>query len=125
MENTKNSLIECKLCNFTTNSNKNWLKHINTEKHKRNGDKKKTKCEICDHECISHWNLKIHHITNHATLEERKKYKYYCKDCDTILFCKAYYDKHINGIKHNLKIKVNESLEQLEKQYEELKIDDV
>ena len=41
MENTKNSLIECKLCNFTTNSNKNWLKHINTEKHKRNGDKKK------------------------------------------------------------------------------------
>ena len=39
-------------------------------------------------------------IINHATLEEKQQYKYYCKYCDIVLFCKLYHEKHINSKKH-------------------------
>ena len=34
-----------------------------------------------------------------------EKYKYYCPTCDYVFFCSAYYKKHIEGIKHQQKVK--------------------
>ena len=41
-ENTKE--LFCKSCNYKTIKNSCLLKHIETDKHKRNGEKKITKC---------------------------------------------------------------------------------
>jgi hypothetical protein len=112
-ENTKE--LFCKSCNYKTNKNTFWLKHLETDKHKRNGEKKMSKCELCDYESHSHWNVKAHNIQVHATIEERQQQKYYCNLCDVVFFCKAYQDKHNAGRNHNVKVKVQESLKNLNK----------
>ena len=43
MEEKSKELL-CKSCNYKTTKNSCWLKHIETDKHKRNGEKKITKC---------------------------------------------------------------------------------
>jgi hypothetical protein len=111
-ENTKE--LFCKLCNYKTTKNNQWLKHLETDKHKRNGQTKITKCDICDYESNTHWNIKAHKILVHATIEERAKQKYYCNLCDVVFFCKAYQDKHNAGRNHNVKVKVQESLKKLD-----------
>lgn len=40
MENKK---YHCECCNYYSNFNSEWLKHLQTQKHLRNGDKKSTK----------------------------------------------------------------------------------
>jgi hypothetical protein len=100
----------CKSCNYKTTKNTFWLKHLETEKHKRNGEKKSKKCDICDYESNTHWNIKAHKVLVHATREERQQQKYYCNLCDVVFFCKAYQDKHNAGRNHNVKVKVQESL---------------
>jgi hypothetical protein len=106
MENKK---YICNDCNYYTNFPSEWLKHINCAKHKRNGEKKATKCNICDYETSSHWNLKIHALSQHASIEEKKQHKYYCENCDQVFFCKLYYDKHIISKKHNNILKIHET----------------
>lgn len=40
---------------------------------------------------INHWNLKMHKLTQHSTLEERTKSKYYCNICDLVFFSQLYH----------------------------------
>ena len=98
MENKKT--FECSLCKYSTIKPSDWIKHANSEKHKRKGEKKSKKCEACDMEFFSHWNLKQHILVTHSTKEERSKQKYYCNDCDQIFFCRQYMKKHMEGKKH-------------------------
>lgn len=104
------NILFCELCNFSTNRNATWLIHIESEKHKRGGQKKSTNCDLCNYEAKLYWNVKIHKLYKHSTKEEREKCKYYCKECDTVLLCKSYYDKHNNSITHKNQILVNKSI---------------
>jgi len=88
-----------------TNKHTDWIKHEKTQKHLRNGKQKITKCDKCDYSSHSHWNVKLHNMSQHSTLEERKASKYYCITCDYVFFCPTYLNKHMNG-KHHLN-KVN------------------
>lgn len=109
----------CKLCNYKTLLTADWMKHIKSQKHQRNGEKKSTKCEHCEYESNTHWNVKIHKLKIHATPEERSKQKYYCDICDIVFFSKLYQDKHLSGKVHLNKIKVQESLKDIETHYDE------
>lgn len=93
-------IYNCPTCNYHTNVKVNWNVHLMTEKHKRNGLKKAIKCDKCEYEGNNHWNLKLHILSQHSTLEERQKSKYYCASCDQVFFCKTYMDKHNQGSKH-------------------------
>lgn len=97
----------CITCNYGTDKHSDWIKHNNTMKHLRNGTKKITKCNSCDYTSHSHWNVKLHMISQHSTLEERKANKYYCHVCDYVFFCPSYYNKHINGKHHLNKINIS------------------
>ena len=116
---TDNKEIYCKLCEYKTTKTSDWMKHINSQKHQRNGKKKPTKCDLCDYESNTHWNIKAHKLKIHSTIEERSKQKYYCKICDYVFFCKTYYDKHNSGKVHNNKIKIKESLKSIDINYED------
>ena len=113
----------CSLCNYGTNKPSDWIKHTNSKKHERNGEKKPIYCEFCNLESLTHWNHRMHLLSKHSTKEERMKQKYYCEDCDHVFFCSTYYNTHINGVKHknmtvcnkiqkelNDKIKLNNTL---------------
>ena len=102
MEKT-NKEYYCYLCNYKTFRCSDWCKHINSQKHKRGGEKKTTKCDLCDYESLSHWNINNHKLSCHSTLEERKLQKYYCDICDVVFFCNAYMKKHFEGKYHKNK----------------------
>ena len=102
MEKTNKEYF-CYLCNYTTIHCSDWCKHINSQKHKRGGQKKTTKCDLCDYESSSHWNINNHKLSCHSTLEERKLQKYYCNICDVVFFCNAYMKKHFEGKYHKNK----------------------
>jgi hypothetical protein len=116
---TDNKKIYCKLCDYNTTKTTDWMKHIQSEKHKRNGEKKTTKCDLCDYESTTHWNIKSHKLKIHATAEDRAKQKYYCNICDFVFFCKAYMDKHNIGKVHQNKLKIQETLNDIEIKYKE------
>ena len=101
----------CETCKYSSLSNSDFLKHLKSQKHIRGGFKSK-KCIVCNYECSNHWNLKQHNLTQHSTIEDRKKQKYYCDICDTIFFCKLYMDKHMLGKKHSNAIEINNLIEQ-------------
>lgn len=105
MEN--NFKYTCQCCSYNTNIRTSWHLHIMSDKHNRNGEKKSTKCELCEYESVSHWNVKLHMLSKHSTKEEREKHKYYCNICDTAFVCNIYMDKHMAGKKHlkNSKLK--------------------
>ena len=106
----------CETCNYGCNYNSGFMKHLKSDKHNRHGEKKIFKCDKCDYKTnTSHWNLKMHYATVHSSTEERKNYKYYCNKCDLVFFCEAYYNKHVDGIRHknmvkaiDLQLKINE-----------------
>ena len=102
MEKTNKEYF-CYLCNYKTIRCSDWCKHINSQKHKRGGEKKTTKCDLCDYESSSHWNINNHKLSCHSTLEERKLQKYYCDICDVVFFCNAYMKKHFEGKYHKNK----------------------
>ncbi len=110
----------CYLCDYRTTMSADWLKHIRSKKHERQGKPKTTKCDKCDYEALTHWNLKQHKLTQHSTLEERAGSRYYCEQCDLVFFCSAYKKKHDEGKKHkNLELCIkyqNELNEQREKE---------
>ncbi len=107
MENNTNEQkkFNCVECNYHTSKNSDWLKHEQSSKHLRNGQKKPTQCSKCNHNAYTHWNLKLHILSQHSTIEERKKSKFYCESCDQVFFCKLYMDNHNSGIKHKNIIK--------------------
>ena len=92
--------FNCILCIYKTNKPSDWIKHIKSKKHERNGKRKIIHCDICNHDSLTHWNYKMHMITNHSTKEERIKQKYYCFDCDQVFFCLQYKKTHDNSTKH-------------------------
>lgn len=92
--------FNCDSCNYFTKHPSEWLKHISSKKHERNGKPKTHICDICQYETKTHWNLKMHNLSVHATKDERSSQKYYCNDCDQVFFSYVYYHKHMNGIKH-------------------------
>jgi hypothetical protein len=113
MENKKKYNCEC--CKFKTNFPSEWLVHIKSKKHERQGQPKTYKCENCDYEGLNHWNLKMHILSQHATKEERQQQKYYCADCDQVFFSSAYKTKHINGINHKNRILADRYVDELNK----------
>jgi len=90
----------CECCKLNTSSTSVWLKHLRSAKHKRKGEPKFHKCQLCEFETKTSWNIKLHNLSQHSTKEERSKSKYYCEICDRILFLKSQYESHFKGIKH-------------------------
>jgi hypothetical protein len=95
----------CELCNYVASRPSEWLVHIESEKHKRNGKTKTKICNICNIEFKTHWIQKMHKLKIHASTEERAKMNYYCKECDLVFISKLYLDKHIEGKIHKNLIK--------------------
>jgi len=113
----------CYLCDYKTTISTDWLKHIKSKKHERSGQPKTTKCDLCDYSAASHWNIKQHMLTQHSTLEERKKCKYYCELCDIVFFCSAYKKKHDEGKRHkNYELCIKYQNELNERKKKEIKI---
>jgi len=98
MDNEKKFNCEC--CKYKTDKHSDWLKHINCDKHKRNGENKKIECVQCNYTASSHWNLKIHNLSYHSTKSDKLKHKYYCELCDCVMFNPTYYNKHLIGNRH-------------------------
>ena len=97
-KNNKN--FTCTFCNYSTTKPSDWIKHINSMKHARNGKKKPINCANCNYIGLTHWNLKMHILTQHSTKEQRMEQKYYCKYCDQVFFCSQYLKTHNDGKKH-------------------------
>lgn len=113
MTEIKKNEFNCHFCDYKTSNCSFWLKHLKTQKHLREGKTKSSKCETCGYESHIHWNLKLHTLSQHSTIEERKNHKFYCETCDFIFFCKTYMEKHINGKIHKnreLCIKIQKEL---------------
>jgi hypothetical protein len=100
----------CEKCKFQANRPAEWLIHIETQKHKRDGKVKSTICTICDTEFKTHWICKMHVLKLHAPKEERSKCKYYCDTCDVVFFSKLFLDKHCSGKVHLNLVKALNSL---------------
>lgn len=66
------------------------------------------KCNICDYEASSHWNIKIHVLSQHSTIDEKKQHKYYCDICDQIFFSGKHYNAHLSGKKHENVMRIKE-----------------
>ena len=112
----------CSLCNYGTNKPSDWIKHNNSKKHERNGQKKPIYCDICNLESLTHWNHKMHLLSKHSTKEERMKQKYYCEECDNVFFCSTYYNNHMNGIKHKNVVTCNKIQKELNEKINILEI---
>ena len=97
----------CENCQFKTNFNSAWIKHLDSKKHERKGKTKIHTCNKCNYETKTHWNLKMHYMNMHSTLEERIICKYYCLECDKVYFSPLYFNNHIKGIKHINQSKIN------------------
>ena len=110
--------VYCKLCDYTPKSIAEWYKHLSTKKHKRDGKKTSTTCTICEITFSNHWLVKKHYLNNHATKEERAEQKYYCDFCDVVFFAKLYHDNHFKGKKHNNRIKLKDSINEVNKRVE-------
>ena len=104
--NTKKPNLYCNICKFQAIRPAEFIRHVNSNKHKRNGVKIKDtiyKCEKCDKILANHFSYKIHQIQMHASLEEKQKQRYYCEICDLVFFCSSYMNKHISGKIHKNK----------------------
>jgi hypothetical protein len=90
----------CECCKLNTNCTSVWLRHLESAKHKRQGDPKFHKCELCKFQTKTSWNFKLHKLSQHSTKEERSKSKYNCEICDVVFFSPLYYNSHMKGSKH-------------------------
>jgi hypothetical protein len=110
---TENTKYKCKLCKFYTNGNIAWDKHVETEKHKSGGVKRKIRCDKkikteiecphCDYKNMYKICMKSHMLNNHSTKEERKNgFKHYCERCDYGTFSEKRYNDHIISQTHDL-----------------------
>jgi hypothetical protein len=91
----------CETCNYGCNHNSVFIKHTKSDKHLRQGKKKTFNCDKCEYKTdTSHWNLKMHMISKHYTVEEKSKQKYYCSICDSVFFSPLFYKNHIKSILH-------------------------
>lgn len=100
------SHLYCECCKFQATRPSEWLIHIESNKHKRDGKPKTKICNICNKEFANHFIMKIHMLSTHASREEKLKHKYYCKVCDIIFLSELYYIQHNKGKKHNNMVKI-------------------
>ena len=98
---------KCEQCNFECKYKAQWNIHIETELHKTGKKKKRSdtkeplKCEKCEYKTKNRLRLESHILNEHSTKEEReKKYRYYCKYCDTGTFTKDIMENHEKTKKH-------------------------
>ena len=103
----------CKHCEYTTEKPSDWLKHIDTQKHKRFGKKKTHSCKNCDYETRMSWNMKLHVLTQHTSKEERLKQDYYCVDCDVVFLNLSHKNKHMDGVKHKNYVRAIDELNKI------------
>jgi hypothetical protein len=103
----------CECCHYKALDKSKWNKHINSEKHKRNGKYKFENyiCNDCGHFSIHVKGFKMHHIVCHGTTEEKKSAPFYCECCNRAFFCNLFYNKHMESIKHKLSIKRHELIQ--------------
>jgi uncharacterized C2H2 Zn-finger protein len=106
--------LHCQLCNYNTDRNVDWLRHIKSKLHQRGGQQRIKKCDICNIEFSSNGTYKHHNLMNHSTTEERSKSKYYCDICDAVFIAKIYYDRHMNGIRHKNQEQIKQSLQDIQ-----------
>jgi hypothetical protein len=117
-EITKKFFCEC--CQFNCIRPAEWFRHIESEKHKRMGEKKTTICTICNKELSNHFTLKIHILSAHSTKEDRSQHKYYCDICDLVFVSKLYLDKHISGKRHIILEKTLKSIKEENDKYKQI-----
>ena len=108
--NEKSLKLYCDKCKFQSKGPAQWLKHIESEKHKRDGEKKTKICLICNKTFSNHFTYKIHNLSTHVSKEERMKHKYYCNICDYVFISELYYLQHCKGVIHLNRNKVLELL---------------
>ena len=90
MKNSKQSLLECNICNRKSFKTSNHLKkHIKTIHEGR----KDFKCDSCGKSFTAAGSLKIHINTIH---EGHKDFK--CDSCGKSFTIASYLDKHINKV---------------------------
>lgn len=104
---TEEYKFKCINCNFNTNYNSTWQRHIATQLHqtgkkKTRSDKKcLDKCPKCSYTSKINTTLKQHILTKHSTKKQREKqFTYYCKSCDYGAFAKTSFDNHNKTQKH-------------------------
>ncbi len=117
----------CDYCKFDAHSPTEWIKHVETDKHKRKGAKLSDNliCDKCGLVSMNTFNHYVHSILVHGTPDDRRtKAKFYCEECDIGFFCKLYYDKHVLSKKHSNMIKYNKLINE-EKTYSEIESDPI
>lgn len=117
----KQKELYCELCEYKTDNNTDWCRHVKTQKHLRGGDKKKATCQYCSYSS-SHWNIKNHELAVHGTIEDKMKHKFYCQLCDSLQYTNPQYQKHLTSKHHLKKIEVKNSFEQIEQMKKEKKM---
>lgn len=97
----------CLACDFHTNYNSLWERHIATQLHqtgkrKTRVDKKRLdKCPYCDYTSKINTILKQHILIKHSTKKQKQKeFPYYCKKCNYGSFAKPSYERHLLTNKH-------------------------
>lgn len=101
---SKLKMYECVPCKFAAKRMCELKAHCETKRHLAGG-KKSFKCQSCDHEAVSGWNLNMHTVAAHSTKEERMAQKYYCEVCDSVFFTQLQKTRHMEGVIHILKAK--------------------
>lgn len=96
----------CECCNYKALDKSKWNKHLNCEKHKRNGKYKFEDyiCKMCGYCAVHTYNFKIHQIVCHGTIQEKKTAPFYCDCCNMAFFCNLFYGKHMKSKKHDSKL---------------------
>lgn len=74
------------------------------EDKKDKKEKMQLKCGVCNYETTTKWNMKLHKLAQHSTIEEKNSQKYYCSICNIVLQCDKYYKKHIDSNKHKMMV---------------------
>ena len=101
------SKFNCHKCEFATNYESLWNRHISTDFHKtgkkkiRSDKKCVDKCPQCEYKSNNNTNMTQHILNTHSTITERKlKFNHYCEICNYGTFSKSLYDKHTKSLKH-------------------------
>ncbi len=104
----KNPKFHCIQCGYYTDHFSCITKHNNSARHLRGGSKKVFQCDKCEYKTdTSHWNLKMHIMSKHATVEEKSKHKYYCALCDAVFFAKKFIMQHNQTLAHKQRCIIN------------------
>ncbi len=96
--------LYCAKCDFRAPRVCEFIRHCKSSKHQRNGEKKPIICNICNKQVSSHFILKSHILINHSSIDDKKKHKYYCETCDTIVTTQHKLDIHNETKVHKNKI---------------------